>query len=163
MSVHASSEVWSMQLGCYVKKLILLKLADNSNDDGECWPSIATIVRETEIAKSTVCRKMKELEDDGIIVRKRRGYCSTVYQFNMEKFPRWRSRKGGSPGAGQPCPTEGQPSPRAGHRVVPERDSNHQLNRQASSKKPPLDRANLNVGKKPSEPPNSIYDLQNYQ
>ena len=86
MSVHVSSPTWKLQLKDPLKKLILLKLADNSNDEGFCWPSIATIVRETEISESTVCKKLSELEKDGYLRRVKRQQTSTMYYLNLHKI-----------------------------------------------------------------------------
>ncbi len=69
MSVHLSSLVWKLDTRDAATKLVLLKLADNANDSGLCWPSLSTICKETGLGKSTVCRKMKQLEDAGTIVR----------------------------------------------------------------------------------------------
>jgi DNA-binding transcriptional ArsR family regulator len=48
-------------------KLVLLKLADNANDDGYCWPSQSTIARHTGLNRSTVNRHIKKLADAGLV------------------------------------------------------------------------------------------------
>jgi len=48
-------------------KLVLLKLADNANDDGYCYPSRAHIERHTGLSKSTISRTVKQLAEKGII------------------------------------------------------------------------------------------------
>lgn len=53
-----------------VSKLLLLTLANFANEDGKAWPSINRLVRDTEISKSTVIRKLEQLEAAGLIARK---------------------------------------------------------------------------------------------
>ena len=53
--------------GSPAAKLVLVKLADNANEDGLCWPSVALIVRHTELAQSTVYKHLGELEAAGLI------------------------------------------------------------------------------------------------
>jgi hypothetical protein len=52
------------------KKLVMLVLADHSNDDGLCWPSIETIGRRANgISKRYVKQLLADLEKDSQIVR----------------------------------------------------------------------------------------------
>jgi hypothetical protein len=44
------------------EKLVLVTLADYSNDDGEAWPSIPTLQRFTGISRSQLFRIVKRLE-----------------------------------------------------------------------------------------------------
>lgn len=67
------------------EKLILVKLADNSNDDGECWPSWAHIMNQTGCSRSTVARAITQFENAGILTRQRRKNKTTVYQFVLDR------------------------------------------------------------------------------
>ncbi len=74
MSMRLMVEVMGLKLGSPLKKLVLLKLADNANDKGECWPSYGHIADQCEIGKSTVRKHVKELEDMGFLkVENRKG------------------------------------------------------------------------------------------
>ena len=53
-------------------KLVLLKLADNANDEGLCWPAQSTLSRHTGLARETVNRHVKKLEQLGILKIRRR-------------------------------------------------------------------------------------------
>lgn len=53
--------------GSPVSKLVLFKLADNANDDGTCWPSIALLAEHTELGERTVQEHLKRLEARGLI------------------------------------------------------------------------------------------------
>jgi DNA-binding transcriptional ArsR family regulator len=58
--------------GSPISKLVLLKLADNANEDGVCWPSIGLIVEHTELGKRTVQEHLVRLESLGLIIIERR-------------------------------------------------------------------------------------------
>lgn len=56
--------VWELPL-TPAEKLVLLALADCANDEGEAWPSIATLCRKTNAAERTVQRSIRALEEAG--------------------------------------------------------------------------------------------------
>jgi hypothetical protein len=69
-------------------KLVLLKLADQANDDGECWPSQRTICLDTGTSKASLNRALAALEAEGFLVRERRQTAdgrrtSTKYHLQM--------------------------------------------------------------------------------
>lgn len=53
-------------------KLVLLKLADNANDEGWCWPAQSTLARHTSLTRETVNRHISKLESAGLLTIKRR-------------------------------------------------------------------------------------------
>lgn len=53
-------------------KLVLLKLADNANDEGWCWPAQSTLARHTSLTRETVNRHISKLEAAGLLAVKRR-------------------------------------------------------------------------------------------
>ena len=59
----------SISVGNPLRKLVLLKLADNASDSGECWPSYQHIADQCEIARSTVKSHIRELERAGLLRR----------------------------------------------------------------------------------------------
>jgi hypothetical protein len=69
MSVHITPLVYETQLGNCSAKAILLRLADNSNDQGACFPSIDTIARDTEVSRRQVLRVIQIFRDMGLIDR----------------------------------------------------------------------------------------------
>lgn len=66
MSTRIMSDCWSLQMPP-TAKAILISLADNANDDGYCWPSIATISERTCFGKTAVIDAIKWLEDHGAL------------------------------------------------------------------------------------------------
>lgn len=74
MSVHVSSWAWKQKLGDPGLKLVLVKLADNADDNGYSWWRQQRLADECEISKPTVQRKLAELKKRGLIeVVERRG------------------------------------------------------------------------------------------
>ncbi len=66
MSVKLMALVWELDLSTF-EKLVMLALADCANDDGECWPSVATLSRKTGAAERTVQRSLRALEQCGLL------------------------------------------------------------------------------------------------
>lgn len=67
MSFKSMVEAFEAKVGNPARKLVLLKLADQANDNGLCWPSYATIASACEVDRRTVIRHIKQLEKDGFL------------------------------------------------------------------------------------------------
>ena len=74
MSVKLMWSAMTVKAGSPTAKLILLKLADNANDKGECWPSLKNIAEHCEVSQKTVITNIKKLE--GL------GYVKKINRFN---------------------------------------------------------------------------------
>lgn len=61
------------------QKAVLISLADNANDDGECWPSIPTICMRTCFSERAVHRAIADLEAAGALVADRSNGRHTRY------------------------------------------------------------------------------------
>jgi hypothetical protein len=68
MSIHIMAQVWQTDLPP-TERLVLLALADCANHEGECWPSIATLVRKTGASERTVQRALRVIEDRKMMQR----------------------------------------------------------------------------------------------
>lgn len=68
------ASVWArrQRLGDIGAKIILMLLADYSDDQGTCFPGIDRIAEETEQSKSTVLRKLRLLAELGLVTVERR-------------------------------------------------------------------------------------------
>ncbi|MEA5011095.1 MAG: helix-turn-helix domain-containing protein [Angelakisella sp.] len=53
-------------------KTVYMYLKDRSNADGECWPAIKTIARDTSMSVSTVKRALADLMQKGFLRKERR-------------------------------------------------------------------------------------------
>jgi len=57
------------QVGSSTTKFILLLLANKADENFSCYPSIRTLMAESDAGRSTVMRALKELEASGFITR----------------------------------------------------------------------------------------------
>jgi DNA-binding Lrp family transcriptional regulator len=72
MSIHYISASFRAKTGNPLRKLVLIKLCDNANDDGYCFPSYKRISDECEISRRSVINHINQLEIDGIIAKSNR-------------------------------------------------------------------------------------------
>ena len=79
MSIRLMAEVWELTGLEPSEKLILLSLADNSNDSGVCWPSVSNMVRKTGLSERTVQGTVSALVMAGHLTRVQRSGRSTIY------------------------------------------------------------------------------------
>lgn len=67
MSMMLMVKALKTKVGNPLRKLVLLKLADNANDQGECWPSYQYIADQCEMSKRSVMTHINKLIEDGIL------------------------------------------------------------------------------------------------
>jgi hypothetical protein len=85
MSIELMSAAWKANLPTG-RKIVLLSLCDNANDQGECYPSIATISTRCGVGVRSVYRYIDEFEQVGAIWRENRVGRSTIYHIDASKF-----------------------------------------------------------------------------
>ena len=67
MAVRIITAVWDGYPGGGSELLCLLALADWSDDEGHCWPSIAAIARKSRLSRSQAQRVVHRLIDEGVV------------------------------------------------------------------------------------------------
>ncbi|EBT4732066.1 helix-turn-helix domain-containing protein [Salmonella enterica] len=67
MSMMLMVKAMQIKVGNPLRKLVLLKLADNASDQGECWPSYQYIADQCEISKRSVMNHIDELCKSGLL------------------------------------------------------------------------------------------------
>jgi DNA-binding transcriptional ArsR family regulator len=67
-------------------KMVLLSLCDNANDQGECYPSIATISQRCSMSERTVQRHIADLQKLKIVRGVERSGRSTIYHIDARKI-----------------------------------------------------------------------------
>lgn len=72
MSYKALGWAWEQTGIVGSKKLLLIALADQANDDLECWPSIAQMTTRVGVKRSRAIEILNELEADGFLTREPR-------------------------------------------------------------------------------------------
>lgn len=68
------------------KKMVLLALCDNANDQGECYPSISMLATKCSMSERSVFNHISDLESAGIVRRENRIGRSTIYHIDPCKF-----------------------------------------------------------------------------
>ncbi|WP_414497214.1 helix-turn-helix domain-containing protein [Stenotrophomonas maltophilia] len=109
MSTIIMSQCWPLQGLSVTQKAVLISLADQANDEGVCWPAIATIGKRCCMSARAVRTAMDHLEVVGLLTRERRFNSSNVYAVTPDKFnadaaapkgKRKAAKGGDAPGAG---------------------------------------------------------------
>ncbi|WP_417883591.1 helix-turn-helix domain-containing protein [Vibrio rumoiensis] len=67
MSLIHIAKALKTKVGNTTTKFVLVKLADNANDDGVCWPSYNHIADQCEISRRSAMRHVKILVELGLI------------------------------------------------------------------------------------------------
>ena len=67
MSFKLVAQVMDMKVGSPLRKIILIKLADQASDAGLCWPSYESIAKTCEISKRSVITHIQILEKEGFL------------------------------------------------------------------------------------------------
>ena len=91
MSIRAMNWAWDQRLGPSAK-LILLALADDADDSGQCWPAVRRIAGKCLVSERTVQRALKEFETTGLLATTPRftdkgRQTSNVYKLVMTPHP----------------------------------------------------------------------------
>lgn len=89
MSMMLTAKAMDLQVGNPIRKLVLLKLADQANDKGECWPSYASIAKAAECGRTSVIAHIDWLEKQGFLWVERRAIgkgqnLTNVYHLTLE-------------------------------------------------------------------------------
>lgn len=78
MSLRLMSAAWAANLPS-TPKLVLLALADNANDEGNCAPSIKTIMGKCSLSERAIFTNINLLEKSGFLFRQSRQFKSNIY------------------------------------------------------------------------------------
>lgn len=92
-----------LKIGNPLRKLVLIKLADNASDVGECWPSYQHVADQCEISRRSVMSHVAALIDGGYLAKEIRkggpkGNTSNLYLLTLDGKPTIASA-GDSPGS----------------------------------------------------------------
>ncbi|MEX0445362.1 helix-turn-helix domain-containing protein [Xenorhabdus sp. SGI246] len=126
MSMSLMVQAMSIRVGNPLRKLVLIKLADNANDKGECWPSYQHIADHCECSKSAVRNHIAALIKLGLLTKENRlgnhngkGNASNVYYLNLSVGPVSPKNMPPVPPAGSPVLPAGTPVPSNGRPPMP--------------------------------------------
>ncbi|EGI88963.1 helix-turn-helix domain-containing protein [Shigella dysenteriae] len=110
MSMELMVKAMKIRVGNPLRKLVLIKLADNASDQGECWPSYQHIADQCEISKRSVMNHIAALCESGLVKKVTRkgekGNSSNIYLLHLD-------------GAGDSLGGSAGDSPRTSHSFEP--------------------------------------------
>ncbi|HHF5951274.1 TPA: helix-turn-helix domain-containing protein [Haemophilus influenzae] len=99
MSMRLMVQAMNCEVGNPARKLVLLKLADNANDDGICFPSYQYIADKCEMSKRSAISHIDDLIKMGFVTKKARknkdGSSANLYLLHLEQGSE-KSALGGS-------------------------------------------------------------------
>lgn len=101
MSTLIMAKCWPLQGMNASQKAVLISLADNANDDGVCWPSVAYISERTCLSERAVQSAIKFLQEVGLLVVADRNGRSNVYTVSAENYTA-NPRKSSTPAESAP-------------------------------------------------------------
>ena len=117
MSMLLMVQAMQAKIGNPIRKLVLIKLADNANDQGECFPSYQHIADHCEVDKRTVIRHVKALRDAGYLSITHRkgvkGNSSNIFKLSIPSDPL------SPPSDRVSLPPSDPVSPRTSHSIEP--------------------------------------------
>ncbi|HIA8121240.1 TPA: helix-turn-helix domain-containing protein [Escherichia coli] len=100
MSMSIMAKAMNIKVGNPLRKLVLIKLADNANDNGECWPSYQHVADQCEVSRSTVKSHIRALEEMGLLKRefRRKGELnqSNVFYLTLDNAQQIQPESGGA-------------------------------------------------------------------
>ncbi|MCN5062635.1 helix-turn-helix domain-containing protein [Escherichia coli] len=100
MSMNLMAKAMNIKVGNPLRKLVLIKLADNANDNGECWPSYQHVADQCEVSRSTVKSHIRALEEMRLLKRefRRKGELnqSNVFYLTLDNAQQIQPESGGA-------------------------------------------------------------------
>lgn len=117
MSLKYMTRAFDIRVGNHLRKLVLIKLADNASDQGECWPSYGYIANQCECSKSAVREHIAALIELGLVEKENRigsnagkGNKSNIYRLKFDN-PMSLQSTPPVPQCDTPMPSHGIPVP----------------------------------------------------
>ncbi|HFD6767900.1 TPA: helix-turn-helix domain-containing protein [Pseudomonas aeruginosa] len=114
MSTIIMSACWPLQGLTPAQKAVLISLADNANDEGVCWPSVAKIAERTCLSERAVQQAIKVLNECKALSIEARQGRSTMFTVTPAAFAppqKVHPRRKCTPAASAPTPADAAPQP----------------------------------------------------
>lgn len=119
------------------EKLILICLADATNDDGRgCWPALATLARKCSVSDRTVRRALSKMEEHGLLSREFRTGRSTIIRLHPEAWPERSPVSPACPTGQTPDKLSGVSDCHPGHGCPPTPDTGVPQNHKRTKRSP---------------------------
>lgn len=108
------SACWPLQGLTPAQKAVLISLADNANDEGVCWPSVAKIAERTCLSERAVQQAIKVLNECKALSIEARQGRSTMFTVTPAAFAppqKVHPRRKCTPAGNAPTPADAAPPP----------------------------------------------------
>ena len=139
MSMRLMAQAMSIKVGNPLRKLVLIKLADNANDDGICFPSYQYIADVCEISKASARTHIDALIEMGFISKKARknkdGSSSNLYILHLGNGMPADSTGMPADSTGMPADSTGMPADSTGGMPADSTITYHSINQSSNLKK----------------------------
>ncbi|HHM4368708.1 TPA: helix-turn-helix domain-containing protein [Pseudomonas aeruginosa] len=112
MSTIIMSACWPLQGLTPAQKAVLISLADNANDEGVCWPSVAKIAERTCLSERAVQQAIKVLNECRALSIEARQGRSTMFTVTPAAFAppqKVHPRRKCTPAGSAPTPADAAP------------------------------------------------------
>ncbi|HGM7056753.1 TPA: helix-turn-helix domain-containing protein [Serratia marcescens] len=119
MSMEMMVRAMKIKVGNPLRKLVLLKLADNASDQGECWPSVPYIAEQCEISERSVQNHIRQLVKDGLVRIEKRLAENGLNRSNVYHIALSGSGANPAPHGAAPAPGGESPAPGGGAAPAP--------------------------------------------
>ena len=83
MSIRLMNLAWQVQLTS-TQKLVLIAMADWSNDEGICWPSIAKLANKTSLSERGLRKVIRNLEELGLVDTQEKPGKGNLYHLTLD-------------------------------------------------------------------------------
>ena len=83
MSLKQLTLAWQAQGVTHTCKLVLLALADNANEDGDCWPSLSNIAKKCCLSRQGVLDQISILRDRELVAIDKKQGKSNRYKLSL--------------------------------------------------------------------------------
>jgi hypothetical protein len=138
MSIELMTKAFKARVGNQTRKLVLIKLADNADDKGRCFPSYQSIADACEVSRQSVITHVKAMQELGLLSIQKRFVdgenSSNIFTISIKKLDEMGSQGALPPSQGALPPSQGALPPSQGalpplvNHVDPESSIfNHQL------------------------------------
>ncbi|CRY71447.1 helix-turn-helix domain-containing protein [Yersinia pseudotuberculosis] len=119
MSMNLMAKAMSIKVGNPLRKLVLIKLADNANDQGECWPSVPYIAEQCEISERSVQNHIQKLVKNGLVRIEERKSENGLNRSNVYHLRLNSAGANAAPHGESPAPSGANGAPVSGANAAP--------------------------------------------
>lgn len=109
----------NIKVGNPLRKLVLIKLADNANDQGECWPSVPYIADQCEISERSVQNHIQQLVKSGLVRIEERKSDNGLNRSNVYHLRLNSAGENAAPYGESPAPSGVNGAPVSGANAAP--------------------------------------------